>query len=198
MKITGAILAAGMSLRMGENKLLLKYKNHTVIAETVNQLSKANVNRVLVVTGFESARVEKSIAKYLTDRITIVRNRDYRLGRAESIKCAMRQIREDVDAALFMVADKPGVGSGLINRVVERFAKEQPAILYVRTPAGRGHPIIFARRLFDELKVLQGDLVGDELIARHKSDTVELVDENEQIDIDTKQDYLRLMKMRLS
>ena len=45
---------------------------------------------------------------------------------------------------------------------------------------------------------MKGDLIGDELIARHKNDIVELVDENEQIDIDTKQDYLRLTKKRLS
>jgi len=193
MNITGVLLAAGTSSRMGRNKLLLKYKDHTVIEESLFQLLESNIGDVLVITGFENQRVEEVISKYRTERIKFIYNGKYRLGRAESIKCAIGQISEHSDAALFMVADKPGVDSVLLNKAIDRFAKDKPAILYVKTPAGRGHPIIFVRKLFDELMVLNGDVVGDELITKHKENVVELEDGMVQVDIDTEEDYRLLI-----
>ncbi len=193
MNIAGVLLAAGTSSRMGRNKLLLKYKDHTVIEESLSQLLESNVGDVLIITGFESRRIEEAISKYRTERTILVYNGNYQLGRAESIKCAIGQINDNCDAVLFMVADKPGVKSALIDRAIERFTRDKPAILYVKTPEGRGHPIIFARRLFDELMLLSGDLVGENLIARHRDKVAELNDRAVQLDIDTEEDYRLLI-----
>ena len=92
-----------------------------------------------------------------------------------------------------MVADKPGVTTALIDRALERYRKDRPAILYVQTPAGRGHPIIFSRTVFEDLLLLQGDRVGNELIEKYKSDLVAMDDPDEQPDIDTEDDYRRLL-----
>lgn len=174
---------------MGQNKLLLRYKNHTVIEEVLHQLSKSNIDDVLVVTGYENKRVERLIAEDLKDKVRIVYNSNYMLGRSESIKCALRYSRQDTDAILFMVADKPTVTSDLINKAIDGFKQHKPAILYVKTPSGRGHPIIFSKKLFPELLALEGDTVGEELIARNKTDVVELEDEQVQVDINTKEGY---------
>lgn len=195
MKITGVILAAGTSSRMGStNKLLLKYNNHTVIEEVLEQLSNSKVDDMLIVTGFESVRIQGLLAGCLTDRMNFVYNGNYRLGRAESIKCAVRQIRGKADAALFVVADKPTVRSTLINKAIDRYRQERPAILYVETPSGRGHPIIFSKALFNDLLLLEGDCVGDDLIAKYKNDLIKLKDERPQIDIDNEADYRMLLK----
>jgi molybdenum cofactor cytidylyltransferase len=93
-----------------------------------------------------------------------------------------------------MVADKPGVRSGLIDRAIAEFKRKSPAILYVKTPAGRGHPIIFSRNLFAELLLLEGDRIGNELVAKHAANAIELPDEAVQIDIDTEEDYRRLIE----
>lgn len=194
MKVAGAILAAGTSSRMGQNKLLMEFKHHTVIEETLSQLLNSNVDDIVVVTGFESARVEKLVSRHQTTRTRIVYNENYRLGRAESVKCAIRGIGQNADAVLFMVADKPGVTSELINRVIDRFNDDRPLILYVKTPSGRGHPIIFSKEISGELLSLNGDLIGDDLIARHQDDVIELEDGAVQVDIDTEQDYKMLIK----
>lgn len=195
MIITGIILAAGTSSRMGAaNKLLLKYKSHTIIEEVLEQLSNSKVDEILVVSGFEGERIERILSDHMTGRVSIVFNRDYRLGRAESVRCAIRQIDGTADAALFMVADKPGVTSDLIDRAIDRFREDRPAILYVETPAGRGHPIIFSKRVFDDLQSLQGDHAGDRLLEKYRDDTVRLEDNSEQIDVDSEADYQRLLK----
>ncbi|UCD94928.1 MAG: nucleotidyltransferase family protein [Candidatus Zixiibacteriota bacterium] len=193
--IAGIVLAAGTSSRMGSvNKLLLKYKNHTIIEEVLEQLSGSEVDEILVVTGFEKHRLEELFAHRLTGRVSFVYNSNYRLGRAESIKCAVRQVKDTADAALFMVADKPGITSTLINRAIDRYLKDRQAILYVETPDGRGHPIIFSKELFGDLLLLKGDCVGDELVAKYKADLITLKDDAQQIDIDCESDYRILLK----
>ncbi len=194
MKIVGAILAAGMSSRMGRNKLLLPYKEHTVFEEVLSQLLKSDLDEVIVVTGFEKELIEELIKNKRKDEIKIVYNENFRVGRSESIKCAVRNAGDQADALLFMVADKPGVRADLVNRTIAEFNKKSPGILYVKTPAGRGHPIIFSKRLFDELLELNSDMVGDEIIGRHMDDVVELPDSAVQVDVDTIEDYNILMK----
>ncbi len=190
MKITAVILAAGTSSRMAAgNKLLLDYGKRTVIEQVLLNTADSNVDDVLVVTGYESDRLQDKLKNRLTERIRLVHNADYQRGRAASVKCAVRNLGEDVDAALFMVADKPGVSTALINQAIDQFQQDHPLILYVRTQSDRGHPIIFDRSLFGELLNLEGDPVGDELIARHRDRVCELEDSADQIDINTEKDY---------
>ncbi len=194
MRIVGVILAAGASSRIGKNKLLLPFKHHTVIEEVIYQLSKSDVDNILLITGFESRRIEKLIDDNAADRIRIVFNDKYRLGRAESIKCAVKSAGRDTDALSFMVADKPTVSSGLINRAIDMYKQKSPGILYIKTPTGRGHPIIFSKEFFPELMVLNGDTVGEELIAGYKEKVIELEDDEIQVDIDTQDDYKSILK----
>ena len=180
---------------MGQaNKLLLPYRKHTVIEETLAQLSGSPVNHIIVVTGYQHEQVEKTIAGHISPRIKIIRNREFVSGRAESIRCAVEHIPEASDAVLFMVADKPTVPTALINRAIERYRKDRPPILYVMTPTGRGHPIIFSRKLFPELLLLRGDCVGEDLVAEYKSEVIEVYDGKLQIDVDTEDDYRILLK----
>ena len=193
--IAGVILAAGTSSRMGPvNKLLLRYREHTVVEETLIQLTKSQVDSILIVTGYESDRIEKVLSGHLSGRISSVFNDNYQHGRAESIKCAVRHFADDTEAAVFMVADKPGVTSALIDRAIRRYRKDQPAVLYVETPCGRGHPIIFSKSMFAELLRLEGDCVGNDLLAKYQDDIVTVKDTNKQIDVDNEADYQTLMK----
>jgi molybdenum cofactor cytidylyltransferase len=195
MNITGIILAAGTSSRMGStNKLLLKYRDHTIIQEVLDQLSNSNVDDILIVTGFESSCIKELLADRITDRVRLIHNENYHLGRAESIKCAIRMIRGKADAALFMVADKPQVTSELINTVIDRFREDRPPMLYVEAPQGRGHPVIFSETVFDDLLMLEGDCVGNELVAKYRDDLITVKDETPQIDIDTDADYHELLE----
>ncbi len=194
MKITGILLAAGSSVRMGTaNKLLLGYNNHTIFEEVLLQLLSSALERILVVTGFESDKIIKIIEKYKSEKITCLFNKNYKLGRASSIKCAVNYIGKTAQPALFMVADKPMVKSTLINKAIITFKENQPKILYVQTESGRGHPIIFSQKLFNELKELEGDLTGNNLIEKYKSGTLIIRDKAAQQDIDTYDDYTALI-----
>jgi molybdenum cofactor cytidylyltransferase len=194
MKISGAVLAAGMSSRMRRNKLLLPYGNRTIIEEVLLHISRCELAEIMVITGFENEKMEKLIKDKFGGRFRVILNEDFRLGRSESIKRAAQNISDDSDALLFMVGDKPTVKSSLISRAMDRFRERNPSILYILTPAGRGHPIIFSRKLFPELLELAGDTGSDKLIARHRKDVLELDDDEIQVDIDTDAEYGNLVE----
>lgn len=195
MKVTGAILAAGMSSRMGRNKLLLPFRRSTIIGETVRHLAASQVDNLLVVTGHESESVRQATEAVDVERLSFVNNPDYRSGRAESIKCAVKSVGSDTDGILFMLGDKPGVSTSLIDRALDHFTRVRPPLLYIKTPFGRGHPIIFARALFNELVELSGDMIGQALIEKYQQDSVELFDDDDQIDVDNHKNYLRLLSL---
>lgn len=192
MKISGVVLAAGRSSRLGQNKLLLPFKNHTVLEEVLYQLSRSQVEDILVITGFERTRIEELLVRIGNRKIKTLFNNNFESGRAESIKCAINYLRTDTDAALFMVADKPTVRTDLIDRAIEEFKSRKASILYIKTPKGRGHPIIFSKGLFKEMMSLTGDNAMEEFISKRQKVVVELEDEAIQPNINTWEDYKAL------
>lgn len=192
MHVVGAILAAGMSTRMGTNKLLLPYRGMTVIENVLKSAVDSSLDEILVITGHERERIENAISRVVTARVRPVFNPYFERGRSESIKTAVRNA-QDARALLFLVGDKPALRDELIAATIAAFKRERPEICYVKTPTGRGHPIIFSSNLFPELMALEGDFVGDDLIARHADAILEITDEEIQWDINTSDDYRRLL-----
>jgi len=189
MKISGAVLAAGMSSRMGRNKLLLPYKNHTIIEEVLENFSEVELDERIVIIGHDRSKMETTIKRNFGDLFRIIYNERYTLGRSESIKRAVENTAAESDALMFMAGDKPMVKGKLIRKAIKKFQEERPSILYVMTPEGRGHPVIFKRKLFDELMGLQGDIGAHEIITRYSHEVYELEDDKIQLDIDTEEDY---------
>lgn len=195
MIISGVLLAAGESRRMGKNKLLLPYGDHTVIEESVFQLGRSEIDEFIVITGFERDEVGKKIGRGYGGTTKMVNNENYRSGRSSSIRCAISNLDEKSAAVLFMVADKPSVKTDLIDRAITEFKQKSPSILYVRTPNGRGHPVIFSRRIFGDLLDLEGEPAGDTIFEKYRDSAIEIYDKNEQIDIDTPEDYRRIIEL---
>lgn len=195
MNISGVILAAGRSARMKQgNKLMLDFGGIAIVEQTLRNLIGSDVSSILIVTGFQQERLDSVLKPHMNDRVSIAHNADWKEGRASSIRCAVRNAPPNSDALLFLPGDKPTICSSLINRSIELFATDHPAILYVKTPAGRGHPIIFDRALYTEMTALDGDLIGNKLIEKHRSRTIEQEDASLQSDINTDADYQAALK----
>ncbi|MEO5995883.1 MAG: nucleotidyltransferase family protein [Chitinophagaceae bacterium] len=63
--LTAIVLAAGLSTRMGiNNKLLLYYRNKTVIANIVESILDAGIKDIIVVTGHEADLVKYVLATF--------------------------------------------------------------------------------------------------------------------------------------
>jgi len=195
MIISGVLLAAGESRRMGKNKLLLPYGDHTVIEESASQLGRSEIDEFIVITGFQGGEVGEKIERGYGGIKKIIYNENYRSGRSSSIKRAIGSLDEKSDAALFMVADKPSVKADLIDRAIASFRQKSPSILYVRTPIGRGHPVILSKKTFGDLLELEGEPAGDTIFEKYRDDAVVIEDDKEQLDIDTPDDYRRVLEL---
>ena len=89
--MTTIVLAAGLSERMGRNKLLLSFRNEPIIIHTIRNALEFS-DRVIVVTGNEREKLEKAIAHLDVD---IVFNPDFREGQRISSLKGVERVEDD-------------------------------------------------------------------------------------------------------
>jgi molybdenum cofactor cytidylyltransferase len=190
--ITGVILAAGASSRMGTQKLLLPFGGEPLVARTVRQVAEAGFDDVLVVVGHEHEQVLAAI-EGLGCRYAI--NPDYPTGMGSSFRTAVAELGNSA-AAMFALADQPFVTASEYWRLLEAYQIQSTGIVSVRYGEVTAPPHLFDREFFPELAVLEHG--ARPVLQRHRDRTVVLQFPLELLlDIDTPEDYERA-KARLS
>jgi molybdenum cofactor cytidylyltransferase len=184
--ITGVILAAGASTRMGTHKLLLPLGGEPIVRRTVRQVCDAGIDDVLVVLGRDAEEVRAAL-EGLPCRFAI--NAAYETGLGSSFKVAVEALGAS-DAALFALADQPFVTSADYRQLVDAWRDGEPLIVSARFGRVTAPPQLFARALFDELAVLvQG---AKPVLERHADDARDVaLPPDRLVDIDTPEDYER-------
>src|SRR4051812_1419584 len=119
-RVAGVVLAAGLSSRMGTNKMLLELGGGTLVRRAVATALAAGLDPVLAVVGHESDRVQSELAGL---RCTPVLNRDYALGMNTSLRAGIRALPEGVDAAVVLLGGMPPVGSSVVGAVGGAFGR---------------------------------------------------------------------------
>ena len=140
--ICAVVLAAGLSRRMGVQKLLLPFAGKTVVAHIVDQIVASAVDEVHVVVGHEGERVRRE----LSDRhVSVVTNPDYESGMLSSVRCGLAAAGERCRTVLVALGDQPSVTSELIDRMLGSFAATEKHILVPFHDGRRGHPLLGTR-----------------------------------------------------
>ena len=189
--VAAVILAAGESRRMGQPKLLLPWRDGCVLDAVLSQVAAAPFDDAVLVAGAYRARVEEIASGH---GIRCVYNPDYAAGQSTSLIAGLNALPADT-AAMFILADQPGLDAELLRRLVEAYQQSNAPILQPRTSQGRsGHPVLFAPSLFAELRALSGDVGGRPVLQAHKNEIQYLLTEDDGIwqDLDTPEDYRRL------
>jgi molybdenum cofactor cytidylyltransferase len=147
-EITGILLAAGESRRMGYPKPLLEIEGETFVARLSASMLTA-VTRLTVVVGAHSDRVRPAIP--VDPRITIIHNPDWTRGQLSSIKAAIRAMPLDASSVLIHLTDHPTVRPATFAAVVDAYRQSKKRIVIARHDGRRGHPVLFDRSIFAEL-----------------------------------------------
>lgn len=165
-RVTAVVLAAGRSSRMGaQNKLVVDVHGAPMIVRVVDALLAAPVQRVVVVTGHERARVEAALAGRA---VSLVHNPDYDAGMSTSLRAGIRAVEPDADAALVCLGDMPWLAPAHVEALIDAFQPVEGREICVPTCQGkRGNPVLFAARLFDEIAQLGGDVGARALLDAH-------------------------------
>jgi molybdenum cofactor cytidylyltransferase len=182
------VLAAGESQRFGQPKQLLPVGDKTMIQHVVDIVLDSPLEQVIVVLGCRAAEIGANIA----DRpVQVVVNERWESGLSSSVRAGLSAVKPETGAALFVLADQPGITTEVIAKLVERY-RETHAPIVVPTHRGRrGNPVLFDRSLFAELMEVKGDQGGRRLIAEYGDELEEVEVDTEAIvtDIDTADDY---------
>jgi molybdenum cofactor cytidylyltransferase len=186
--VAAIILAAGRSTRMGgPNKLLAELGGKPLVRLVTEQALASKAKDVIVVTGHQAELVEKALHGL---DVKFVRNADFALGLASSVKAGVAAVPDDADGVLICLGDMPMISAPLIDHLIEAFAPDRGNLIAVPVSDNRrGNPVLWSRRFFNELMTLDGDIGARHLIAKHSEAVAEVPVEGfgAFLDIDTPQ-----------
>jgi molybdenum cofactor cytidylyltransferase len=165
-RIAAVVLAAGLSSRMGSNKLLQEWQGVPLLRWAVEAAVKSDAHPVIVVTGNEATRIEAALRGL---DVQFVHNPDYRAGLSTSLKAGIQTVPKSADGALVLLGDMPEVDGALINRMIAAFSPaDGRSICAAVHDQKRGNPVLWARSFFPEIEALAGDEGAKRLFAGHE------------------------------
>ncbi len=187
-KVTGVILAAGMSSRMGETKQSLPFKGSTILGHVIKQAKLSKLEDIILVLGHDQNSIQDNIDG---TEIKIVHNSNYREGQSTSLKAGINNISDSSKAAMFLLGDQPTIKHSTIDNLIYRFNSANAKIVIPTFNGTRGNPVIMSSSLFQDIKKLSGDTGGRAIFDTYRNDIlkVPVQDHNILIDIDTREDY---------
>lgn len=188
------ILAGGKSSRLGCPKQLLPFRNLPLILHTIQVALDANCGPILVVTGANSRQIRTHIA---TTGVEQVYNPGWQEGMASSLRKGLNTLLTKYPATkmvIFMVCDQPFVTKAHLLCLIEHYLQTGKKIVASTYAEKTGTPALFDKGLFAKLLQLQGDKGAKMLIASLPKETEYVALENGELDIDTPEDYERLLK----
>lgn len=199
--IAAIVLAAGASSRMGTPKAALPLggRGATVLSAGVSSLLAAGVPRVVVVAGAHVEAVRRSL-EASPQSVSIVEHPGWREGQLSSLLCGLDAVdHPGLEAVLMTLVDVPLVTPDT-TRTLMRVWRERGAPI-VRPARGdtHGHPVLFDRRVFAELRDADPEQGAKPVVRAHAHDLVNvpIVDEGAYLDLDTPEDYQRILARRL-
>jgi len=194
--ISAIVLAAGESKRMGHPKQMLAWQGKTLLQRVLENLLHSDADEIILVLGHEAEMIKKSLPEF---PIRMVINRDYKQGMASSLRQGLLVMDPKSEAFLVVLADQPGIGPGIINRVTRGFQQANPKRGICR-PVYRGlkgHPVLMGAQYRQEAQQLQGDVGARQILINHPLDILEIEIEQDLVmmDVDTPDEYRKYLKL---
>jgi len=187
-RITGVILAAGYSSRMGMFKPLLQIGEKPLVARAVSLFESGGIDDIRVVVGHCRERIEPLLEKAGVPAIV---NTGDCLDMFSSVRLAMEEAPPDIDALILLPVDIPLVRPWTVRRLIEQCADNPENILVPVFQGQKGHPVVIPARYFDKIGHWRGEngLRGALKAFAEKTTLVPVPDANILLDMNTPSDY---------
>lgn len=160
--ISGLILGAGASQRLGPPKQLLPFRGTTMLGWVVAQAQRAKaLDEVVVVLGRAADQVRERVD---FGAARVVENPVFGEGCASSYRAGLGALNPESSAVMIILGDQPGITPEIIDHVAAEWRQNESVIALCSYRGRKGHPMIFARSMFDQLIGLHGDKAAWKLV----------------------------------
>ena len=133
MSVSTVITAAGKNSRMRKdqisrglnltNKLVLPFKDKTVIETTIDNALSSNADECIVVLGHYSSEIKEVIFDNYKEEVKFIENNPVDVGLSTSLFNGLSNISSDL--ALCIIADQPTVSTETFNKLIETSLKAE-------------------------------------------------------------------------
>jgi CTP:molybdopterin cytidylyltransferase MocA len=174
--LAALILSGGASRRMGTPKAFLPYRGGTFLEYLLSVTAHPRIGWRRLVLGADAQAIAQG-AKLPADEVVI--NDNWEDGQLSSIQAGVRSLPAGTDGMLLCLIDHPLIGRELVGELVERFYESGKAIVLPVYKGRRGHPVIFASRLYQELLSAPLETGARAVVWAHDQEVLEMATSEE-------------------
>ena len=187
-RVGAVLLAAGTASRFRAadpslpTKLVARVGGVELVRRVAEAALASRAAPLVVVTGHAAGDVMAAL-----DGVPLIRahNPDYAGGMASSLRTGLGALPADVEGALVLLGDMPGVTAPLLDRLLAAFATEPGCDAVVPVLGGRrGNPALLARGVFAAAMALAGNEGARRLLAGARVVEVAVDDAAVLLDVD--------------
>lgn len=186
------LLAAGSSSRMGQPKVLLPFNGKTLLQHAIDEIKKVDGTELLVITGCYHLLLKDILEQ---QQIAFVENTNWRDGMGASIQTGMKHVMQFYPAAtsvIILVCDQPFISAGLLYKLISAQMQTHKGIVAAAYNNTTGTPVLFHKKYFAALSLLNGQYGAKKLIQQMNDDVATVPFPAGAVDIDTMEDYEQL------
>ena len=133
-RIAAVVLAAGAATRFGAPKQRL------LLPRVLERVAASAVDEIVVVEGAYELQ-----GTMPTTGVRLVRCPDWGRGPGASLRCGLRALEDDVEAAVVIMADGPDLSPAAVARVVGDWRANGGSVVAASYGGDRGHPLLVTR-----------------------------------------------------
>lgn len=172
--------------------LLLTRDGRPFVAAIADTFAAAGLTEIVVVTGRDHERITAALA-HGAPAVSpqVVRNPDPSRGQLSSLLIGIDQLPANAPAAVVTLVDVPLMTAETVRLVVAEWRRTGAPIVRPAIGERHGHPVVFDRRLFQELRQAPLDVGAKAVVRAHAGEilNVPVTDEGCLVDVDTPGDY---------
>lgn len=202
-RVAAVILAAGASSRMGEHKLLKTLGPTTIVRRVAERVLATGFDAVYVVLGRDAEALKAELQDL---GLHFIHNPNYAQAMGTSLRAAVEAIPEEVEAAMFILADQPFLSTEMYQQLLQAYrgsqtqnagreARDKPLLVISQYGSVKAPPHMFRRELFTQLG-LPGTEGAREVVKKYADQAlVVALPEVGLTDIDAPADYQKALEL---